>query len=55
MNEDPMQAEPELAREWTEIYGEGEAAAVTPLLQLLAPCCASNTLSARRAAVPTST
>jgi hypothetical protein len=44
MEEDPMQAEPDLARDWSTIYPAGDDAAVTPLLKLLAPSLRFNTL-----------
>ena len=47
MEEDPMQAEPELVREWSTVYQTGNAAeeeAVRPLLKLLAPSLRFNTL-----------
>jgi Fe-S-cluster containining protein len=43
-NEDPMQAEPELARQWSELYGPGDDEAVRPILKLLSPSLRFNLL-----------
>jgi hypothetical protein len=44
MEEDPLQAEPALAKDWAEIYGTGDDQAVRPILKLLAPSLRFNTL-----------